>query len=200
MTVLGFLQSQRRERATFHSRFRRTDRRSQALGRSNLLHPPAPAEVRRWQELSLSSLGCLSPDLETQSSPKDSNVGSRGTKVPVNRLNLKEDAPFHREWQAARPGTSLWEGGGAKPLWEWAHCHWDPVLVDCRTSWQPSACSCHVKRTRSLYPRPPAPTPTLGWCSPPATKQETRAGLWILYVNKYTEDVQEFEGSRGVCT
>lgn len=31
----------------------------------------------------------------------------------------------------------------------------------------------------------------------PETKQETSAGLWILYVNKYTEDISAFEGSRG---
>lgn len=31
---------------------------------------------------------------------------------------------------------------------------------------------------------------------PPATKQETSAGPWIHYVNKYTEDFRAFEGNR----
>lgn len=31
----------------------------------------------------------------------------------------------------------------------------------------------------------------------PATKQETGAGLWVHYVNKYTEDIGAFEGTGG---
>lgn len=32
----------------------------------------------------------------------------------------------------------------------------------------------------------------------PTTKQETSSGLWIHYVNKYTEDIGVFEGTRGL--